>query len=156
MSKKWTMKLNAKPMFQAKQNLYEHKHMFNRCSTSAFAHAYAVAGPLARALWNLKHSNTFSKDAPQAQNFAHLCAVYPSNHGLCWPYKSLPLKVSFLEIFNWIFLFILIGSRRDPGLASEKVLASNQFYAIKHFMIICTALFLSSELSHFQVRLLNT
>jgi hypothetical protein len=101
----------------AKQNQYEHKHMFNRCSTGA----------------NLKHSNSFPIDAPQAHNFVHLCEVYPFYHSLGSPYKSLPLKISFLEIFNPIFLLILIGSRRDPGLASEEVLASIWFYANKHF-----------------------
>jgi len=33
----------------AKRNLCEHKHMFNRCSTSASARACAIAGPLAEA-----------------------------------------------------------------------------------------------------------
>ncbi len=67
---------------------------------------------------------------------AQLCAPVrglPLLPGLGLAYKSLPLKISFLEIFNRIFLLILIGSRRDPGLASEEVLASIRFYANKHF-----------------------
>ncbi len=63
---------------------------------------------------------------------AQLCAPVRGllvNYGLSWPYKSLPRQVSFLEIFNQIFLLILIGSRRDPGLASEEVLVSIRFHA---------------------------
>ncbi len=71
----------------------------------------AVRHARALAEWsgNFKHTNTFLIDAPQAHN--------PTCHGiylsLGLPYKSLPLKVFFLKIFNWTFLLILIGSRKD-------------------------------------------
>jgi len=81
----------------------------------------------------LKLSNTFPIDTPQAHNFMHLCVVYPFYHSLSLPYESLPLKVSFLEIFNQILLLILIGSRSDPDPISDKVLAFIWFLANKHF-----------------------
>jgi len=58
--------------------------------------------------WKLE-TNTFSIDAPQAHNFAHLCAVLPVNLSSGLPYKSLPLKVFFLKNFNQTLALFLIG-----------------------------------------------
>ena len=68
---------------------------------------------------------------------------------LCAPVRGLPLlpqiELSLQKFTSEGFFLrnlqlnlpshtlILIGSRRDPGLASEEVLASILFYANKHF-----------------------
>jgi hypothetical protein len=99
-----------------------------RAHLRAHAHQAASASSPAPRFGNLKLTNTFSIDARQALKTSSTCArtkLSDPRFGLhC---RRLLPKVFILKIFNRTFLLILIGSRRDPGLVSEEVLASVRF-----------------------------
>jgi len=94
--------------------IFEHKHMLNRCCTGASPQTCAqlclLAGALDQWSGNLKLTNTFSIDAAQAQICSHVCGL-TLQLGL----RLAPQKVylwrfsSFLEIFNRIPFLSLYG-----------------------------------------------
>jgi len=97
----------------AKRNLSR----FNRCSTGAIARACApslageTSGSAIRKLETLKHIS--DRRATGTQTFEHMCT-----HKIIRPVFWLALQRFtsegfHLEIFNWTFLLILKGSRRD-------------------------------------------
>jgi len=99
---------------------------FNRCSTGAIARLAASARSPVPRYQNLKHSNTFLIDAPQALETSSTCARTKfSDQCFGLRCRGLLPKVFISKIFNRTFLLILKGSRRD--LASEEVLASVRF-----------------------------
>jgi len=77
---------------------------------------------------DLKFSNTISIDARQVIETTSACSRTklpdPRFSSCC---RRLLPKVFILKIFNRTFLLILVGSRRDPGLVSEEVLALVRF-----------------------------
>jgi len=98
------------------------------------AHAQEVT--LARTSGSVKrkletHKHIFNRHTTGARTLARLCAVYPVYLSIGLPYKCLPLMVFYLKIFNWTFLLILIGFRRDPDQVSEEVLVSVRFSSCK-------------------------
>ncbi len=104
---------------------------FNRCSTGASARACAAsyAGEITDPQFeDLKFSNTISIDARQALETPSACSLKklfdPRFGSRC---RRLLPKVFIPKIFNRTFLLILKGSRRDPGLVWEEVLASVRF-----------------------------
>jgi len=59
------------------------------------------------------HKHILNRCTTGARTIAHRCVVYPVDRSFGLPYKSLPLEVFFLKIFNRTSLLILIGSRSD-------------------------------------------
>jgi hypothetical protein len=99
-----------------------------RAHLRAHAHQATQARSPAPQFGDLKFSNTFSIDAPQALETTSACArTKLSNPRFGSRCRRLLPKVFIPKIFNQTFLFIPKGSRRDPDLASEEVLASVRF-----------------------------
>jgi hypothetical protein len=85
-----------------------------RAHLRAHAHQATLARSPTPRFGNLKLSNTFPIDARQALETSRTCARTklsdPRFGSHC---RGLLPKVFILKIFNWTFLLILIGSRRD-------------------------------------------
>jgi len=86
-----------------------------RAHLRAHAHQATLVITPAQRNGNLKHSNTFLIDAPQALEPSSACAhtkfPKPCFGSDCRGLK--PPKVFIMKIFNRTFLLILKGSRRD-------------------------------------------
>ncbi len=99
-----------------------------RAHLRAHAHLAALARSPAPQFGDLKLTHTILIDALQTletlSTYARTKLSNPRFGSRC---RSLLPKVFIRKIFNRTFLLILKGSRRDPGLVSEEVLASVWF-----------------------------
>ncbi len=94
----------------AKQNLTEHQHRFNRCATARLrTHAHKAMLARTPAQWsrNLKHSNTFLIDSPQA--------LEPSRAWVC-SIPSTRILARNTDVYLW--RFSMRKSSIEPSFSS--------------------------------------